>query len=260
MPFFCASPPVRAAYALYMQAAAELDAFALNSGASRAPEELQGALGCAVGTPTCRTLTRPCTAAIRAKAEEYRLRAQAIAPSVRRSAPARAPRPPRAHAASIAGAGARHGNHGAGGAGWRRAGVAGHAGGARCRRRADDGRRGCAGRCGGSGCARPAHGTLPHGSRLASRLTHRLRRPLRRLAPLRTRRRATTTWATSRAPPASKHSRRWRRPKVRPCEARCRELRGAGALTGVRARRVRQDVRHHRARRRRGARRSCQGC
>ena len=74
-----------------------------------------------------------------------------------------APRPPRAHAATNAGAGAGHGDHGAGGAGWRRAGVAGHAGGARCRRRADDGRRCRAGRCGRSGCAWAAHGALPRG-------------------------------------------------------------------------------------------------
>ena len=37
------------------------------------------------------TLTRACRAAIRAKAEEYRLRAQAIAPSVRRPRPLRPP-------------------------------------------------------------------------------------------------------------------------------------------------------------------------
>jgi hypothetical protein len=35
------------AYALYVQAAAELDAFALSAAGSRAPEELQGARRCA---------------------------------------------------------------------------------------------------------------------------------------------------------------------------------------------------------------------
>lgn len=127
-----------------MQAAAELDAFALNAGASRAPEELQGAQRAAQGGHAAALMLTlsPC-AAIRAKAEEYRLRAQAIAPSVRRPRPVGVcPRQPRSLqcGACIAGASAGHGDDGAGGAGGRRAGVAGHAGGARCGRRADHGR------------------------------------------------------------------------------------------------------------------------
>ena len=171
---------------------------------------------------------RACARSSRARAPQLsvpRLRSTGCArrPSRRRCAAARQhepPRPPRAHAVSNAGAGARHGNHGAGGAGWRRAGVAGHAGSARSRRRADDGRRCRTWRRGWSRCARPANGALPRGSQLASRLTQHLRRPSRQRAPLRTRRRATTTWATSRAPPASKRSLRWKRPKARPCGAR----------------------------------------
>lgn len=89
------------AYALYVQAAAELDSFAASAAGTRTPEELQGAWARNFPSPgalnavrrhvLCADAARDARvrrAAIRAKAQEYRLRSQALAPSVRDAADA----------------------------------------------------------------------------------------------------------------------------------------------------------------------------